>query len=528
MDIITALNLKLASLAIAASFILQSVSYAAGDWSATGSPNHLRFGNHTATLLPNGKVLVTGDSTVAIAELYDPNTGVWTETGAMSRHRIHHTATLLQNGKVLVTGGIDQYGNYSGNAELYDPSTGLWTFAGSMGDARARHKATLLANGKVLVTGGRRSGSAYNSLSSADLYDPSTGTWSSAGSMSADRFSHLAILLDSGMVLIAGGRSDWNADLSKGELYNPATGTWSFTGSITSTATATLLVNGKVLFAGGSAQIYDPATGICSVTGSMSGNASFYTATLLDYGKVLLAGGDRSAELYDPVSGSWTSTGSMTNGHIYHTTTLLPDGKALVVGNSAELYDSGFFVLTYDPPTNGTITGNASPYLANTTAILGATPNPGYVFTGWTGDADGLVTPLSVLMDTSKTIGADFGRDLADTDGDGLSAFDEIVTYGTNPNLKDTDDDGFEDGFEVNTGFDPNLGSSTPDALSSIRTAVEFRFNAANGVSYRIEGSTDLITWDTVETNIIGQSTVITRFYSIENQPRRYFRVRRN
>jgi hypothetical protein len=104
----------------------------------------------------------------------------------------------------------------------------------------------------------------------------------------------------------------------------------------------------------------------------------------------------------------------------------------------------------------------------------------------------------------------------------------EVEIYHSNPALKDSDGDLFDDLFEVNTGFDPALASSTPDALSTIRTAVEFRFNAANGISYRIEASTDLSEWNTIETNIIGQSAVVTRFYSTENMPRRYFRVRRN
>ena len=114
---------------------------------------------------------------------------------------------------------------------------------------------------------------------------------------------------------------------------------------------------------------------------------------------------------------------------------------------------------------------------------------------------------------------------LADTDSDGLSDFAEVVTHGTNPAVKDSDADGFDDLFEINTGFNPTLVGSTPDALSTIRTAVEFRFNAGNGLRYRIEGSTDLQNWDTVETNIIGTGGVVTRFYSIENQPKRYFRV---
>ena len=115
-----------------------------------------------------------------------------------------------------------------------------------------------------------------------------------------------------------------------------------------------------------------------------------------------------------------------------------------------------------------------------------------------------------------------------DSDGDGLTDGQEVYTHHSNPNIKDTDADGFDDGFEVSTGFSPTSAASTPDALSSIRTAAEYRFNAANGISYRIEASTDLANWTTIETNIVGSGGVITRFYSIEGQPKRYFRSRRN
>lgn len=116
----------------------------------------------------------------------------------------------------------------------------------------------------------------------------------------------------------------------------------------------------------------------------------------------------------------------------------------------------------------------------------------------------------------------------SDTDGDGLNDWLELRVHFCNPTLKDTDGDGFDDSFEVNTGFNPALGTSTPDALSSIRTAVEFRFNAANGISYSIEASTNLDQWYTVENDIIGEGNVVTRFFSIENQPERFFRAKRN
>jgi hypothetical protein len=136
-------------------------------------------------------------------------------------------------------------------------------------------------------------------------------------------------------------------------------------------------------------------------------------------------------------------------------------------------------------------------------------------------DGDGLSDGAEITTHGSNP-------NLDDSDSDGLSDFAEVVTHGTNPSVKDSDSDGFDDLFEINTGFDPTRDSSTPDALSSIRTAVEFRFNAGNGISYRIESSTDLETWTIAETDIIGAGGVVARFYSTENQPKRYFRVRRN
>jgi hypothetical protein len=144
-------------------------------------------------------------------------------------------------------------------------------------------------------------------------------------------------------------------------------------------------------------------------------------------------------------------------------------------------------------------------------------------------DHDGLYdieeTGTGIFISAENT-----GSDPADpdSDDDGLVDGIEVVLHHSNPNLADSDGDGFKDGFEVSTGFDPASPSSTPDALSTIRTAVEFRFNAADGVSYRIEGSTDLESWTTVENGIIGQGGVVTRFYSTETEPKRYLRVRRN
>src|SRR5207253_189440 len=173
----------------------------------TGSLATARY-FHTATLLPNGKVLVAGGDgdgpSQESAELYDPASGTWTASGSLGAARDAPAATLLPNGKVVVAGvfnGIFDTGFNLASAELYDPASGTWTATGSLGAARSDHTATLLPNGKVLAAGGF--GAGY--LSSAELYDPASGTWSATGSFTTGRNEHRATLLPNGKVLVAGG-----------------------------------------------------------------------------------------------------------------------------------------------------------------------------------------------------------------------------------------------------------------------------------------------------------------------------------
>jgi N-acetylneuraminic acid mutarotase len=343
-------------------------------WTATGDMVEART-FHTATQLLDGRVLAAGGvgtqtseffaNILASAELYDPDTGGWTATGSMLGIRTAHTATLLPDGKVLVTGGgssSDGDGGPLATAEVYDPATGAWTATGNTIGAGPGRTATLLGNGRVLVTGGANSD--FEPVPLAELYDPSTGSWSATGDLVEARSGHRATLLLDGNVLVTGG------GLASAELYDPSTGQWTATGStlgILVGHSATLLSDGRVLVAGGmagtgassSAEVFDPSTGQWTAAGEMVEGRIGHSATLLPGGKLLVAGGTNSvidggeavasAELYDPATGSWTATEPMAVPRGGYTATLLRDGTVLAAGGngtsgylaSADLYDPG-------------------------------------------------------------------------------------------------------------------------------------------------------------------------------------------
>lgn len=163
---------------------------------------------HTATLLPDGRVLVVGgqcctEPAVASAELYDPASGTWTETGVLASARRNYTAVLLGDGNVLVYGG-DNGNSLSPavtTAELYDPVTGVWVATGSPGsagnlfEAQGGGQAKPLPDGKVLAA-------TYGG--GGELYDPSSGSWTKVGGLSGDlsTYVHTSTLLADGRVLV--------------------------------------------------------------------------------------------------------------------------------------------------------------------------------------------------------------------------------------------------------------------------------------------------------------------------------------
>ncbi len=347
---------------------------------ATGSMTTARSG-HTATFLPNGKVLIAGGldasgNYLASAELYDPVAGTFTATGSMTAARAGHTATLLPNGKVLIAGGDVEYsmGQFP-SAEVYDPAVGTFAAMGVATAAWSGHTATLLTNGKVLIAGGvgdccGDENASFRAFFWAEIFDPSAGKFTTTGNMTVARGGQGATLLPNGKVLIVGGEqlndnSNGLVALASAETYDPTAGTFAATGSMATARNSpatTLLPTGKVLVAGGldssivlaSAELYDPTAGTFAATGSMTTARGGYTATLLPSFGVLVAGGSdggtdalASAELYDPTAGTFAATGSMTTARYDHTATLLSSGKVLIAGGasgvaplaSAELYE---------------------------------------------------------------------------------------------------------------------------------------------------------------------------------------------
>lgn len=321
---------------------------------STGDMASARLG-HTATLLPNGQVFVAGGSilpggaTAEGAERFDPATGAFQSAGTVARQS--HTATLLANGDVLLAGGFtDRFpsGNpiLTATAELLKAGTGSLQPTGSMSVPRLGHTATLLQDGRVLIVEGLvPTETGTTNTRTAELYDPSSGTFVTTGNTTSGHTFHTAILLSTGKVLITG---DGTA-----ELFDPATNSFTATDHAPAArfaATVTLLQDGRVLIAGGEiyyddyylgpSELYDPVTGQFTSTGTLVTPRLGHTATLLPDGTVLIAGGDYDAsntptgatEIYRPTTGSFTIGLPMMQARAEHTATLLTDGSVLLIG----------------------------------------------------------------------------------------------------------------------------------------------------------------------------------------------------
>lgn len=271
--------------------------------------------------------------------------GIVDSIPGMRAKRAAHMATLLNNGKVLIAGGFLGDGDGLSSAEVFDPATKTFASAGNMTTARSSHTATLLPNGKVLISGG------YNGdyLNSAEIFDPATNRFTSSGRMVTARSGHVATLLNNGTVLLVGGVGTGWTFLADAEVYNPKTNTFTATGGMTTAReshTATLLNDGQVLITGGHKD--------------RRANITIYT----------------SAEIYNPARGTFKATGNLTVKRHKHDAVKLADGRVLIIGGSDERDGNGAYRnAEVFNPANGSFTAvknnmNSARYKLQGTAIL--------------------------------------------------------------------------------------------------------------------------------------------------------------
>jgi hypothetical protein len=321
-------------------FTLCASAQSSGTFSPTGSlPNALR--NAAMTVLPSNLVLVAGgiesSSRLTSISIYNPGSGVFSDAGDMDAP--YDTATVLDDGKVLLTGAgnfisLGSNDSVLTSAELYDPSIGGFTSTGPVLEGVSSAATVRLSDGRVLMVGGKIYNHSGAPTADAEIYDPASGAFTFTGSMSTPRYDHTATLLQNGEVLIAGGSSSsvTNAPLASAELYDPKTGSFTPIGGMTTAHanhTATLLADGRVLIAGGFNQ---PSTAANSVTSI--------------------------AELYSPSTETFSLTGRMQSRREFHRAIGLASGEVLIAGGddsfnilpSAELYD----------PTNGTFVSTSA------------------------------------------------------------------------------------------------------------------------------------------------------------------------
>lgn len=285
----------------------------------TASMSVTRVG-HTATLLPSGNVLIVGgeDSSGkphSSTEVFNTEKGGFVTGSSISAARSNHQATLLNDGKVLISGGTGSHNSALDIAEIYDTERRAFLGVGKMTAPRRFHTATLLNDGNVLITGGNTGGESatQEALSSAEIYDPLTRSFATTGRMNEKRYGHSASILADGRVLVAGGSGgrEWKDRRRSAEVYDPQQKGFSRTKEMSlprfnHPAATLLLSDNRILVAGGGArlEIYDPRTDFFdSTTGNVGTGRIFSTATLLLDGEILIAGGYNF--VYPPTATAW-------------------------------------------------------------------------------------------------------------------------------------------------------------------------------------------------------------------------------
>ena len=376
----------------------------AGTFSPTGSLATARW-DANSSILPDGRVLIAGGLTtgsvpLASAEIYDPAAGTFTAAAPMNVPRAYTSATAISDGRVIVPGGSNAGGPIA-SADVFDPMTETFSLATvPLGSARFAAAVVGLEDGGALVAGGNGSGSW---LSASDVFSPSSSGFSATGAMPSGRDYAGVTLLGNGQVLIAGGYSGPSSNpansLSSATLYDPDSGTFGNAGSMAESRSgprAVTLPDGRAMVVGGgvgndvivrsSAEIYTPETDAFTATGSMNHARGRFSATRLADGRILVAGGTNTTE------------GFMSSAELY----LSP--VALTVGRTG----NGSGQVTSDP--GGIDCGSScEAFFQSDDAIeLTAAPDSGSTFVGWSGEECSGAGTCTVTMRGAQSVVAKF------------------------------------------------------------------------------------------------------------------------
>jgi hypothetical protein len=295
--------------------------------------------------------MAEGGGGIASAELFDPTRNSVQRIASLAIARSSHTATALPDGRVLVAGGYS--GTYLNSLEIFDPKTNEFHTAGSLREARSGHTATLLPDGRVLFVGGV--GDGWTFLRSAEVYDPKTARSELVGPMSVERESHTATRLEDGSVLVVGGhrgRREHMEVFANAERFDPQALRFEAAGTLGTARhkhDAIRLLDGRVLVIGGAdrtdrthyatTEVYDPALHAFSSGPSMTHRRYKIagTAVLLPSGNVLVPTGARSAEIFDVAGGAFHPVGGRYPAATrFAATALLPGGDVVIAGGYAE------------------------------------------------------------------------------------------------------------------------------------------------------------------------------------------------
>lgn len=334
-------------------------------WVAAGALNDHRIGTQLARL-GTGDVLAVGDDLLCgienretdTAELWEPASRAWRMVAPLPAQRNGIILVTTADGDALVTGGANSDYVAKSSTVVFDDRTREWSTSGLLNSARMAFAAAALPDGRVLVAGGLHIGFSQEggALSSAEIWDPDTGTWAEIDEMSSPRVQPVAVTLSDGRVLVAGGVAGWGGDdpLVSAEVYDPGNHRWSPAGVLSAPRDGLAIIalpDGGALAIGSrravtedaegeavdpprptmTADRFDPSTGEWAANGGFDAAGRRPAMAMLADGRVLAVAGANTA-IYDPAARTWTGSVPIPDHRNDATAVLLEDGSVLVAG----------------------------------------------------------------------------------------------------------------------------------------------------------------------------------------------------